>query len=181
MSKSKAIIRKYSNRRLYDTTSSRYVNLADIARMIREGSDVEVIDTRGKDVTRTILTQIIVEESREHDSGLPQQLLQQLILASDRATHEFLSRYLHVVLDLYQKAQTAIRTRVSDAAGSVGNPLELLRQVLAGGGAWPSAEEEPPEPPRAPRKSRTVASTTSKAKKPPKAKKTAAKKIARRR
>ena len=179
MSKAKAIIRKYSNRRLYDTASSRYVNLLEIARMIREGSDVEVIDTRGKDVTRTILTQIIVEESREHGSGLPQQLLQQLIMASDRATHEVLSRYLHVVLDLYQKAQSAIRTRVSDATASVGSPLDLLRQVLAGAGAWPPPEEEPVKSPRASRKSRTAPAASSRVKKTSKARKTTAKKTAR--
>lgn len=147
MNKRKVIIRKYGNRRLYDTAASRYVNLADIARTIREGVEVEVVDARGKDVTRVILTQIIVEESRDRDSGLPLQLLQQLVMASDRATHEFLSRYLRTVLELYQKAQTAIRSSVSDASATVANPLDLVRQVL-GVAAWPPPPAAPPPPPR---------------------------------
>lgn len=109
------IIKKYENRRLYDTDASRYVNLDDVARMVREGVEVQVIDARtGEDLTRVILTQIIVEDAKGRESGLPLDLLRQLVQASDRATHDFLSWYLRTAFDMYQKSQNAIHTRLLD-------------------------------------------------------------------
>src|SRR5438034_6436898 len=106
MKQAEVIVRKYGDRRLYDTSSSRYVKLDDIARMVRDGIDVQVRDARtGKDLTHMIFTQIIVENARERETALPLQLLRQLVKASDRATHEFLSWYVNSTLELYQKAQ----------------------------------------------------------------------------
>lgn len=77
------IIRKYPNRRLYDTSSGRYVNLEDVAQLIRQGVDVQVVDARtGDDLTRVILTQIIVEDAKEQPAGLPLDLLRQLVMAT---------------------------------------------------------------------------------------------------
>ncbi len=137
MSKPDILIRKYSDRRLYDTNASRYVRLEDIARMVREGLNVEVCDARtGRDLTHMTLTQIIVEDARDRDTALPLQLLQQLIRASDRATHDFVSWYLSSTLDLYQKAQETLRSRISDAKSAVSNPLDFARHLLAGK-QWP--------------------------------------------
>jgi polyhydroxyalkanoate synthesis repressor PhaR len=137
MGEHNVLIRKYTDRRMYDTSASRYVKLDDIARMVREGIDVQVRDARtGKDLTSVILTQIIVEGARARESSLPLQLLQQLVKASDRATHEFLSWYLNSTLDLYQKAQESVRTRLSEAKSAVSSPFEFVRQLLAGQ-PWP--------------------------------------------
>ena len=126
------LIRKYSDRRLYDTGASRYVKLEDIARMVRDGIDVRVVDARsGKDLTHVILTQIIVEDAREREIALPLQLLTQLVRASDKATHEFLSWYLNSTMDLYRKAQDSLRTRLSDAKSAVASPLEFVRSLLS--------------------------------------------------
>ncbi len=116
------VVKKYENRRLYDTAASRYVNLDDIARMVREGVEVQVVDARsGEDLTRVILTQVIMEDAKGRDSGLPLELLRKLIVASDRATHEFLTWYLSTVTDMYQKAQSALQTR----------PLDMVRNLFA--------------------------------------------------
>ena len=137
MKRPKVLIRKYSDRRLYDVSASRYVKLDDIARMVRDGIDVQVVDARtGKDLTSMTLTQVIVEEARARDNALPQHLLWQLVRATDRATHEFLSWYLNSTLDLYQKAQGAVRVRVSEAKGAVSSPLEFVRRLIAGQ-PWP--------------------------------------------
>jgi polyhydroxyalkanoate synthesis repressor PhaR len=142
MTKSKAVIKKYGNRRLYDTGASRYVNLEDIARAIRQGADVEVVNARtGKDVTRVILTQIIVEETKDDATGLPLQLLHQLVRASDRAAHDFLSWYVGAALELFQKAQDTVRTRLTEAKQTVVSPLESLRQLLAGV-PWPPPRDD---------------------------------------
>jgi polyhydroxyalkanoate synthesis repressor PhaR len=127
------LIRKYSDRRLYDTGASRYVKLEDIASMVRDGIDVRVVDGRtGKDLTNLIFTQIIVENAREREIALPLQLLTQLVRASDKATHDFLTWYLNNTLDLYKKAQDTVQTRLSTAKTVVGSPLEFVRNLLAG-------------------------------------------------
>ncbi len=133
MSNSEVLIRKYSDRRLYDTGASKYVKLDDIARMVRDGSNVRVVDGRtGKDLTHLIFTQIIVENAREQEIALPLQVLTQLVRASDKATHDFLSWYLNNTLDLYQKAQETVRSRLSTAKSAVASPLEFVRDLLAG-------------------------------------------------
>ncbi len=119
---SQIVIRKYGDRRLYDTSGKRYVKLEDIKRMVREGAEVEVIDARtGRDLTRVVLTQIIVEDSREKESGPPLQLLRQMVMASDRATHEFLASYLTGALDLFKEAKSAMTS-----------PLDYVRRMVAG-------------------------------------------------
>lgn len=136
------LIRKYSDRRLYDTSASRYVKLEDVARMVRDGIDVRVVDARsGKDLTHVIMTQIIVEDARDREVALPLQLLTQLVRASDKATHDFLSWYLNSTLDLYKKAQDTVQTRLSDAKKAVTSPLEFVRNLLS----------EHPWPPPGPR------------------------------
>jgi polyhydroxyalkanoate synthesis repressor PhaR len=126
------VIKKYSDRRLYDSGASRYVKLEDVARMVREGIEVKVVDARsGKDLTYLILTQIILEDARERETPLPLQLLTQLVRASDRATHDFLSWYLNSTFDLYQKAQDAVRARLPEAKAAVARPIEFVRNLLA--------------------------------------------------
>ena len=70
MKPSVILIKKYGNRRLYDTASSRYVNLDDLAAHIRAGRDVQVVDAKtGQDLTRVILTQIITEDAKDKPTG----------------------------------------------------------------------------------------------------------------
>jgi polyhydroxyalkanoate synthesis repressor PhaR len=141
MKDTEVLIRKYSDRRLYDTGASRYVKLEDIASMVREGKEVRVVDERtGKDLTHIVLTQIIVEDAKQRQIALPLQLLTQIVRASDQATHDFLSWYLDSTLDLYQKAQKTVHTRLSEAKNAVSTPLDYVRNLLAGD-SWPAAPE----------------------------------------
>jgi polyhydroxyalkanoate synthesis repressor PhaR len=140
--KREVTIRKYSDRRLYDKGASRYVTLEDIARMIREGDEVQVLDSKsGKDITRLILTQIVVEDARGRESGLPMQLLRQLVVASDRATHEFLSWYINGTLDAYKKAHESVQSGLSGARRAVTNPLEFVRNLMPELGTPPAEVE----------------------------------------
>jgi len=135
MSNPQVLIRKYGDRRLYDSGASRYVKLQDIARMVRDGIDVRVVDDRtGKDITQVIYTQIIVENARERDMALPMQLLTQLVRSSDKATHEFLTWYLDNTLDLYKKAQDTVHTRIADAKRVVSSPVDFVRSLLSQSG-----------------------------------------------
>lgn len=136
MAEPKVVIKKYENRRLYDTGASRYVNLDDVARMVRDGVDLQVVDARtGEDLTRVILTQIIMEDAKGHESGLPLELLRKLIVASDRATHDFLTWYLTTVTEMYQKAQSALQTR----------PLDLVRNLFTAASIQPPPVPLPAE------------------------------------
>ncbi len=127
------VIKKYSDRRLYDTSARKYVNLDDIARMIRDGVDIEVRDARtGKDLTRVVLTQIIVEDTREGQTGVPVKLLRQIVAASDHATHDFLSWYFETASELYRKAGSALLSRVAGARTAVSNPVDFMRHLLGG-------------------------------------------------
>jgi len=131
MNDPQVLIRKYGDRRLYDTGASRYVKLEDIARMVRDGIDVRVVDDRtGKDITQVIYTQIIVENAREKEIALPLQLLTQLVRSSDKATHDFLTWYLNNTMDLYQRAQDTVHTRISEAKRVVASPMDFVRNLL---------------------------------------------------
>jgi polyhydroxyalkanoate synthesis repressor PhaR len=131
MTKPDILIRRYNDRRLYDTSASRYVKLEDVARMVREGTEVRVVDARsGRDLTSMVLTQIIVDDARNRETALPLQLLRTLIRASDRATHDFVSWYLNNTFELYQKTQEALRTRLSEAKTAASSPLEFIRRLL---------------------------------------------------
>src|ERR1044071_6030629 len=74
------VVKKYANRRLYDTASSSYVTLDDLAKMIKEGGDFVVYDAKtGEDLTRSVMTQIIVEQEQKGQNLLPISFLRQLI------------------------------------------------------------------------------------------------------
>jgi polyhydroxyalkanoate synthesis repressor PhaR len=131
MSSARVVIKKYAYRRLYDTSFSRYINLEDIAALVRNGKDVQVIDANtGEDLTRVTLTQIIVEDARGQPSGLPLELLRQLIVASDRVGQEFIMWYLNSAFDAYKKVQSSLQTRLSEMQSAALSPLQAVRSLL---------------------------------------------------
>ena len=101
------VIRRYGNRRLYDTRASAYVNLADVRDLVREGTKIRVVDANTEeDVTRRVLTQIVLESSEEEgEKGLPLDLLYELARASDRAFRDFLDWYLKSSHEVYERLQ----------------------------------------------------------------------------
>jgi len=126
------LIKKYPNRRLYNTSSRTYVNLEDIASLIRQGQEVQVVDAKtGEDLTRVVLTQIIVEDAREAPTGLPLEFLRQLIVASDRAGREFIMWYLNSAFDAYGKVQGAVENRLKDVTSAALSPLQAVRDLFS--------------------------------------------------
>ena len=108
------VIKKYENRRLYDTTNSRYVNLDEVAQMLQRGEDVQVVDAAtGEDITRLILTQIIVEDAKATDSSFPLDVLRQMVIASGRAGQEGTLKYMKAILDFYQNTYRMMTPPVS--------------------------------------------------------------------
>lgn len=124
-------IRKYENRRLYDTSASRYINLEELAAMVRNGTEIKVVDAKsGEDLTRVTLTQIIVEEAKEQPAGLPLELLRQLIMASDKVRREFMSWYLKSSFDSYQNLQNAVQSGLAQVGSAALSPFESLGKLL---------------------------------------------------
>jgi polyhydroxyalkanoate synthesis repressor PhaR len=134
------VIKKYGNRRLYDTSSSRYVNLEEIGAMVRNGTDVRVLDAgTGEDLTRFILTQIIAENAKDKPSGLSLELLRQLVVASDHIGQEFIMWYLKSAFDAYQKLQTTIQGGISGVQEAALSPLSMVKKFVE------QKQEHPPE------------------------------------
>jgi polyhydroxyalkanoate synthesis repressor PhaR len=125
----KIVIRKYANRRLYDTSASRYVNLEDIAALIRNGTDVQVVDAKsGQDLTRVTLTQIILEDARDEPAGLPLDLLRKLIMTSDVVRREFMKS----AFDAYGKLQDAVQSGFTSVRSAALSPLETVSGLVQG-------------------------------------------------
>src|SRR3954447_1488160 len=106
----KVTIKKYANRRLYDTESSSYITLDRLAQMVREGREFEVVDAKsGEDITRQVLTQIIVDEEARGTTMLPINFLKQLIGLYGNSMQTFVPQYLEAAMDSFQRNQTAAR------------------------------------------------------------------------
>ncbi len=138
------IVKKYENRRLYNTLTSQYINQEQVAQLVRDGCDVRVVDaTTGDDLTRLTMAQIVLEDAKTPDSVFPLDVLRQMILASGRATQENALRYMKAMMDMYQNAYRALPAQM--------NPFELLQgrwaQPPAANGATggpQSRQEQPP-------------------------------------
>jgi len=122
MAQKTVVIKKYENRRLYDTTNSRYVNLEEVAQILQQGNDVQVIDaTSGEDITRLILTQIIVEDAKTADSSFPLDLLRQMVITSGRLSQESTLKYMKAMLDIYQNTYRMMAPQL--------NPFEFMQNL----------------------------------------------------
>jgi len=95
-------IKKYSNRRLYDSTNKRYVTLEDIAFLIREGSEIKVIDSQsGDDISKVILIQVILESEKNKEDILPVSFLHMLIKYGNKVAKDFFENYFLMMFQPY--------------------------------------------------------------------------------
>ena len=123
-----AVIKKYANRRLYNTETSTYVTLDDLAEMVRSERDFIVYDAKsGDDLTHSVLTQIIVEqESRGGQSLLPIRFLRQLIRFYGDSIERMVPSYLEVSLDTLTKEHDRFRKQFASAFGA--NAFEAMQE-----------------------------------------------------
>src|SRR5688572_16685369 len=168
-------IKKYANRRLYNTATSSYVTLDYLAQMVRNGTEFTVEDAKtGEDITRSVLTQIIVEEESKGQNMLPINFLRQLISLYGDNLQFLVPRYLEQTMESFSKNQEQMRASMKDSFGGM-FPLdrfeEMSKQNMAffeqamrmwnpfkgamgmpgmpGGAPAPSAAERPAEAPTA--------------------------------
>lgn len=112
------VIKKYANRRLYNTASSSYVTLEYLAEMVKNGEDFVVYDAKsGEDITHSVLTQIIFEEESKGQNLLPIEFLRQLIKFYGDSLQSFLPSYLEMSMSAFSQNQEDMRERMRDAFG----------------------------------------------------------------
>jgi len=105
----KVVLKKYANRRLYDTEKRAFVSLAQIAELVKQGREIEISDDKtGEDVTAFILTQIVLEEAKKKTLLLPVSLLYLLIRYGDSVLSEFFENYLEQTLKNYLGYKSAM-------------------------------------------------------------------------
>lgn len=158
-------IKKYANRRLYNTGTSTYVTLEDLATMVKAGEEFAVFDAKtGEEITRSVLTQIIVEqEGKEGQNLLPINFLRQLIRFYGDSMQNLVPRYLEVSIDSLTKEQEKFRNQMVQAFGvtpfgpledTVRRNMEMFKQAFSmftpfaarAGGDQPAATADAPAP-----------------------------------
>ncbi len=125
------IIKKYANRRLYNTETSAYITLENLAKMVRDGRDFVVQDAKsGEDITHNVLTQIIVESEGKGNIMLPANFLRQIIAMYGDSMQNMVPQYLDAAMDNFRKNQEQVKTALEGAL--TGNPLaEMAKRNFA--------------------------------------------------
>jgi len=130
----RVVIKKYANRRLYNTRSSAYVTLEHLSEMVKEGIDFVVYDAKtNEDITRSVLTQIIFDEESRGQNLLPIQFLRQLIRFYGDSMQAFVPSFLEMSLDSFTRQQERMRGQVASSIGvapGMGYLEDQVRQNL---------------------------------------------------
>lgn len=136
------VIKKYPNRRLYDTVESRYITLSDIRRLVLEKIEFVVIDKKTQDdITRSILLQVIAEQEHQGEPLMSQDFLSQVIRSYGGAMQGFVGSYLEQSLKLFMTQQQQVRDRVKSMVGV--DPVETVSNLAQKNYArWRSVQEE---------------------------------------
>ena len=114
------VVKKYANRRLYNTESSSYITLENLADMVRKGRDFVVYDAKtGEDITRSVLTQIIVEEEGKGGAMLPTAFLRQLIGFYGEEMQSLVPRYLEQAMAAFTRQQEQVRATMEKTVGAL--------------------------------------------------------------
>jgi polyhydroxyalkanoate synthesis repressor PhaR len=136
------VIRKYPNRRLYDTVESRYVTLADIRRLVVERIDFVVLDRKAQqDITRGILLQVIAEQEGAGESLMSRDFLSQVIRTYGSGLQDFVGRYLDESIQQFAREQRDLRERFKNVVGV--DPVETVTAVAQKNyQRWKALQEE---------------------------------------
>lgn len=151
------LIKRYASRRLYNTETSDYVTLEDIASFIREGREVQIVDLKsGDDLTRQYLLQIIAEHESRGENVLPVDVLTDLVRSYSTQAHSIVPQFLAASFDMLRESQSKMMENISSFPNPMANmpgfdamtrqQQAFLKQMMAGwpgaGGTMPAQEEE---------------------------------------
>lgn len=166
------IIKKYANRRLYNTSASTYVTLDDLAQMVKDGDEFVVKDAKsGEDITRSVLTQIIFEEENKGENLLPINFLRQLIKFYGDSMQAVVPSYLEFSIESLGREQEKFQKQMTDAFGGAGLPgveeqvkqnMALFQSTMQMFNPFASADAKPAKSPGAHSSQETASSETAK-------------------
>lgn len=139
------LIKRHGNRRLYNTETKSYVNLEQLAEIVRDGNDVQVIDSKTEeDVTKAVLIQVILEEEKKDSSVLPTEFLFQVLRSQEGSMQEFFRNHLSASFEAYMKTKEEFDNRfrsILEMAVSAPHMMEklipgaeVMREVFTGTG-----------------------------------------------
>jgi polyhydroxyalkanoate synthesis repressor PhaR len=125
--KTPIIIKKYANRRLYDTSASRYVTLDHLRELVRQDKEFQVLDAKsGDDLTRGVLAQIIFEEESKGETLLPVEFLRQLIGFYGDSMQSMVPGYLNMTMESFTRQQSELREKMS---GAIADPTASMAMM----------------------------------------------------
>lgn len=139
------LIKRHGNRRLYNTETKGYVNLEELAEIVREGHDVKVVDSKtNEDVTKAVLIQVILEEEKKDSSVLPTDFLFQVLRSREGSMQDFFRNHLSASFEAYMKTKEEFDNRFrSILEMAISTPqmmeklipgAEVMREVISGSG-----------------------------------------------
>jgi polyhydroxyalkanoate synthesis repressor PhaR len=123
------VIKKYANRRLYDTEASKHVTLVDIRKLIVAGTDIQILDdTSGEDITRPLLLEIIVEQEQSDTPLLPEMLLAQLIRFYGNPMQGMMGDYLQQSVGTFVAQQQSVQSQMESMLSNT--PMDTMRELM---------------------------------------------------
>lgn len=124
------IIKKYANRRLYDTTASRYVTLDHLRDLVKQNKEFQVVDAKsGEDLTRGVLAQIIFEEESKGETLLPVEFLRQLIGFYGDSMQSMVPGYLNMTMDSFSRQQAEMREKMTGAIADPAASMAIMEEA----------------------------------------------------
>jgi polyhydroxyalkanoate synthesis repressor PhaR len=127
------IIKRYGNRRLYNTETQTYVNYEDLIKLVREGQDIKVIDSTSKeDVTKAVLIQLILEEEKDKKSILPTPFLFQLLRSREESMQDFFTNHLSTSFNAYLKTKEEFDNRFRSMIEMASSAPQMWEKLIPG-------------------------------------------------
>lgn len=127
------VIKRYGNRRLYNTETKSYVNYQDLIKLVRDGQDIKVVDSTSKeDVTKAILIQLILEEEKNNKTVLPTQFLFQLLRSREESVQDFFKNHLSASFDAYLKTKEEFDKRFRSMLELAAAAPQMWEKIIPG-------------------------------------------------
>ena len=127
------VIKRYGNRRLYNTETKTYVNYSDLAKIVRDGNDVQVIDSTTKeDVTKAVLIQVILEEEKNNKTVLPTEFLFQLLRSREESMQDFFKNHLSASFNAYLKTKEEFDNRFRSILEMAVSAPQMWEKLIPG-------------------------------------------------
>ncbi|MCO6512593.1 MAG: polyhydroxyalkanoate synthesis repressor PhaR [Aridibacter famidurans] len=127
------LIKRHGNRRLYNTETKSYVNLEELAEIVREGHDVRVVDSKtNEDVTKTVLIQVILEEEKKDSSVLPTDFLFQVLRSRETSMQDFFRNHLSASFEAYMKTKEEFDNRFRSILEMAISTPQMMEKLIPG-------------------------------------------------